>query len=84
MHIIQEFCNLGSVTACLAAGTLEGQEGPRQPPHLLTALSIAKDVASGMLHIHSLNILHADLKSGNVLLVDTRRSDTSANVLAKV
>ena len=83
MHIIQELCNKGSVTAALQSGGLPGQTGPRTPPSTLAALHIARDVACGMLHIHSMQIVHADLKSGNVLLVDSRREGGST-LLAKV
>eukprot|EP00873_Tetraselmis_striata_P034143 jgi/Tetstr1/454407/TSEL_041308.t1 len=78
MRIIQEFCELGSVTHCLHKGLLPGQTGSRTPPELKTSLQLSKDVACGMLHIHSMQIIHSDLKSGNVLLVESRRGDASS------
>ena len=45
-------------------------------PDLTPILATAREIASGMAHLHSLNILHGDLTSLNVLLtssdIDTR------------
>jgi hypothetical protein len=56
MRIIQEFCELGSLTHVLSKGVLPGQSAPRTPPDIKAALYIAKDVACGMLHIHSMQV----------------------------
>ena len=48
-------------------------EGERLP-HVEIAMRLVIDVASGMSHIHSHNIVHGDLKAGNVLLCPSERS----------
>lgn len=40
-------------------------------PDLLPILATAREVASGMAHLHSINILHGDLTSLNVLLASS-------------
>ncbi|KAG2431199.1 hypothetical protein HXX76_009727 [Chlamydomonas incerta] len=64
--IIQEYCNVGSLSAALDAGVFgsiaEGGMG------LLCGLALALDIACGMRHIHRRNIIHGDLSAGNVLL----------------
>ena len=67
-RIIQEFCTAGSLSSALKKGRLEGQMGPGQVPDAEAALSLAKGIAAGMHHIHTMKIVHGDLKAGNVLL----------------
>jgi len=40
-------------------------------PDLMPILATAREVASGMAHLHSMNILHGDLTSLNVLLANS-------------
>lgn len=58
-------------------------------PHLGLALMLANDIACGMQHIHSQNIIHGDLKALNVLLTSSTRKTyyketMLPNLLAKV
>ena len=67
------------VTEYVAGGALDGALYPRLGPSLLTSmrrLSVARDVAAGLMHIHARGLLHRDLKPGNVLLA----SDGTAKV----
>ncbi|KAG2454129.1 hypothetical protein HYH02_001165 [Chlamydomonas schloesseri] len=54
--LVMEYCDAGSL-----ARALGGAAG-------LCALTLALDVACGMRHIHSRNIIHGDLSAGNILL----------------
>ena len=40
-------------------------------PDLICILATAREIASGMAHLHSLDILHGDLTSLNVLLASS-------------
>ena len=42
-------------------------EGPLE---LLTAISIAKDIANGLTHAHANNIVHCDIKPHNILMTE--------------
>jgi hypothetical protein len=67
------------VTEYVAGGALDGALYPRLGPSLLTSmrrLSVARDVAAGLMHIHARGLLHRDLKPANVLLA----SDGTAKV----
>lgn len=83
-NIIQEYCNKGSLFAALASGRLPGQEGRNTRPNTSVALHLALDVACGMHHIHSLQIIHGDLKAQNVLLTAHDRSNIGLHLIAKV
>jgi serine/threonine protein kinase len=60
--ILLEVCSLGSLS-----GYYENPEATF-PWTLPLALLIAQDIASGLEHMHRLQILHGDLKPDNVLL----------------
>ena len=47
------------------------EEGPLE---LLTATSIAKDIASGLTHAHVNNIVHCDIKPHNILMTEDGRA----------
>ncbi len=83
-NIIQEYCNKGSLYSALESGRLPGQNGNGTMPSAKVALQIALDVACGMHHIHSLQIIHGDLKAQNVLLTAHDRSDSGLHFIAKV
>ncbi|GIL41933.1 hypothetical protein Vafri_21 [Volvox africanus] len=80
LYIVQEYCNGGTLRSaldggmagCIRAGGLAG----------MLARRLAMDVAMGIQHIHSLRIVHGDLKPENVLLVSARQSETNASLQA--
>ncbi len=51
-------------------------------PDLTPILATVREVASGMAHLHSMNILHGDLTSLNVLLASS--DDDNRGFIAKV
>jgi Protein tyrosine and serine/threonine kinase len=59
--IITEFCSQGSLLRFLRSG----RTAPLTPNH---ALSVIKDIATGMCHLASHKIVHRDLAARNVLL----------------
>jgi len=71
------------VTEYVAGGALEDALHPRGGDSSslgdVDRLKIAKDIASGLTHIHSQSILHRDLKPANVLL-----AKIAGGLLAKV
>ncbi len=79
LRLVMEFCEEGSLRSALDCGLLADPSPPS--PHRAAAdddspalsgldcvLSLAYDVAVAMLHLHSENMLHGDLKANNVLL----------------
>ncbi|KAG2496757.1 hypothetical protein HYH03_005166 [Edaphochlamys debaryana] len=73
LFIIQEFCDVGSLRSCIDATAVGSVAGGGASA--LCALSLAMDVACGMAHIHSQNIVHGDLSAGNVLLSSNTASE---------
>jgi len=64
LAIVTEFLPKGSVYMWLRKGC------GGKPPPIPLALRILVDVARGMGHLHSLRVIHRDLKSSNLLLAD--------------
>lgn len=122
VRIVMELCRRGCLRTLLNARRLEGQDAQCAAPCLVTALSLARDIACGMAHIHSCHvsaapaplaaagcparnavlsataapehalrvpgwvpqIIHGDLKTNNVLLVDSHSPDDGVPLMAKV
>lgn len=61
VRIILEFCDLGNLRDALDQGILKGKNGK---PDYAAVLDTAVEIASGMVHLHASNIVHADLKVG--------------------
>lgn len=79
IYLVQEFCSLGSLADAIKERRF--WEAEVSSPRLSDLLAVAADVAAGMAHIHSRNIIHGDLKCTNVLLL---RADSPSKVLAKI
>eukprot|EP00884_Botryococcus_braunii_P005691 jgi/Botrbrau1/15122/Bobra.0283s0001.1 len=64
--MILEFCDKGTVEQAMASGRFKTRG--TNTPDMLMVLACLKDIASGMEYLHSLGVLHGDLKPANVLL----------------
>ncbi|GLI70474.1 hypothetical protein VaNZ11_015384, partial [Volvox africanus] len=74
LHIVQEYCNGGTLRHALDRGMAGCARAVGMPGDLARLLAV--DVALGMQHIHSLRIVHGDLKPENVLLMLLPRVET--------
>lgn len=69
-----EFCDSGSLDEAIQQGKFHGgcTEGQRHArADLLPICLTLLDIASAMAHLHSMRILHKDLKPKNVLLASS-------------
>ncbi|GFH11996.1 protein kinase domain-containing protein, partial [Haematococcus lacustris] len=65
MYIVQEYCDGGHLKRAVDSGALT-EDGVT--PSMLTVVNTALDIACGLQHIHSKNIIHGDLSPANILL----------------
>ncbi len=68
VQMVLELCDLGNLRTALEIGFMLTSDGR---VNYLGMLDLAIGIASGMLHLHKLNILHGDLKAQNVMLKST-------------
>ncbi|KXZ54854.1 hypothetical protein GPECTOR_4g926 [Gonium pectorale] len=67
LYIVQEYCELGTLKAAIDQGYFKGKGGGRQP-NLAFLLTVATDIALGLVHVHSKDVVHGDITVSNVLL----------------
>lgn len=67
VQLVLEYCDGGTLRDALDAGRFLSRHSTTGVQYL-TVLQIAREVARGMQHLHSLDIVHADLKTRNILL----------------
>uniref|UniRef100_A0A383VFW0 Protein kinase domain-containing protein n=1 Tax=Tetradesmus obliquus TaxID=3088 RepID=A0A383VFW0_TETOB len=79
VRLVLEFCDKGCLREALDAGAFLLAGGG---VNYAAILDTAADVAKAMLHLHSLNVLHSDLKAQNVMMA-SGNSD-GRGVVAKV
>lgn len=72
-QMIMEFCDQGSLLTAIGRGIFlpNGRFGPKVA--LRALYRTAREVAQGMFHLHSANVIHGDLKPANVLLMNSRK-----------
>ncbi|NWX08500.1 M3K21 kinase, partial [Caloenas nicobarica] len=87
--LVMEFARGGSLNRALAAAAAPGagaaRGGRRIPPHIL--VNWAVQIARGMLYLHDeaiVPILHRDLKSSNILLLEKMEHDDISNKTLKI
>ncbi|GFH13187.1 protein kinase domain-containing protein, partial [Haematococcus lacustris] len=77
-----EFCDGGTLTAAVDGGMLEDMTADQPQPIMAHVLQLATDIAAGMAHVHSRNVVHGDLTPSNILLRAAR--STLSGYVAKV
>ncbi|XP_077669544.1 mitogen-activated protein kinase kinase kinase 21 isoform X1 [Eretmochelys imbricata] len=86
--LVMEFARGGSLNRALAGAATTGggsRWGRRVPPHIL--VNWAVQIARGMLYLHEeaiVPILHRDLKSSNILLLQKIEHDDMCNKTLKI
>lgn len=80
--IVQELCDMGTLTDASERGWLRVQRAITAPPDLGVIIPTLRDIADAMAYVHSKNIIHADLTGRNVLL--TSSDSTPHGFIAKV
>ena len=78
VQIVLEHCDMGTLRGALNAGIFHPSSSPNYP----AIVDVALDIVQGMQHLHSCNIIHADLKASNILLKSS--PDSSKGFDAKV
>lgn len=61
VRLLLEFCDCGTLRSVLEQGGYRTADGR---VNYLAVLETAQEIASAMLHLHSLNMVHSDLKVG--------------------
>ncbi|KAL3142482.1 hypothetical protein ABBQ38_002810 [Trebouxia sp. C0009 RCD-2024] len=70
--LLLEYCNKGTLRDGIDRGWFRtNRSAIHGLPDIMPILATAREVASGMAHLHSMNILHGDLTSLNVLLTSS-------------
>ncbi|KAL0026103.1 hypothetical protein WJX79_010637 [Trebouxia sp. C0005] len=70
--LLLEYCNKGTLRDGIDRGWFRTNRSALHGlPDLTPILATVREVASGMAHLHSMNILHGDLTSLNVLLASS-------------
>ncbi|KAG2486592.1 hypothetical protein HYH03_014762 [Edaphochlamys debaryana] len=75
--MVQEVCEVGNLASAISRGMFRpkqaaGLAGRTELLARRVLLRTASELCRGMIHLHSVNVLHGDLKPANVLLAKSR------------
>ncbi|KAG2436408.1 hypothetical protein HXX76_006712 [Chlamydomonas incerta] len=74
LMLVQELCDAGSLGGAIRQGIFRPKPGVRtEALARRVLLRTATELCRGMVHIHTANVLHGDLKPANVLLARSRK-----------
>ncbi|KAG2454594.1 hypothetical protein HYH02_000435 [Chlamydomonas schloesseri] len=74
LMLVQELCDAGSLGGAIRQGMFRPKPGVRtEALARRVLLRTATELCRGMVHIHTANVLHGDLKPANVLLARSRK-----------
>lgn len=62
VRLVLEYCDRGSLKDMLNSGSLRNSVTGK--PDMVAVVATALDIARAMLHLHSENVIHSDLKVG--------------------
>jgi len=75
LWIVQELCDLGTLTNAAECGWLRKERKIDSPPCMPVVLRTLLDLASAMAYLHDQKIIHADLTGRNVLLASSDKHE---------
>ncbi len=79
VRLVLEYCDKGSLRDLL--DSRPPMPGAREKDYMMV-LELANDIARGMLHLHSVNVVHSDLKAHNVMIKSS--TSNACGLVAKV
>ena len=79
---MKEFCNKGTLSEAVERGWFRRKHSLFDADFVIM-MKVAKEIASAMAYLHSLNILHGDLTGNNVMFIGTGMDETNQDFSAK-
>ncbi|CAL5221171.1 g3314 [Coccomyxa viridis] len=80
--LLSEFCDKGNLDRALSGGRFHDKATGK--PEMVAIYRCLLDIAAGMDYLHSLGVLHGDLKGGNVLMKSTSMYDDPRGFVCKL
>jgi len=68
LWMVQELCDLGTLTSCSERGLLRLERKLTSPANMAAVVPTLHDIATAMAFVHARGVIHADLSGRNVLL----------------
>ncbi|KAK9915364.1 hypothetical protein WJX75_008098 [Coccomyxa subellipsoidea] len=80
--LLSEFCDNGNLDRAVSGGRFHDKA--TGAPEMMAIYRCLLDIAAGMDYLHSLGVLHGDLKGGNVLMKSTSMHDDPRGFVCKL